>query len=347
MSSLLGRLWPTTLPQRLAHVWEETKSLPKEELTSFSSQDLITLAGMAHYDAQQTKSRVVISVTQALRRVKYETLDWEMGKSVPFIKSVTSDVNPVLGLPYTQVAASATQEEIAALGLHPCFEGDEYQATDPTVEMDLPAIIRRHRPRSLARKFHETLRSMSLPNESWLVSHGIDLVFARDVVERARAVLLGLGRDAKVLPSTPIKSGSSEKSWSRFVLRIGGDELEVVPELYAKLALYAAFRKRDHNLLLTLKGHAITWLKEGDITFRDGFPAAIGSSMLAWCPSEPEEAAMRLTASAGVRERAGHVHDWLDGGINSVSLGLVSWWSSRYHVSNWMGWWPRTTIPTA
>jgi hypothetical protein len=246
-----------------------------------------------------------------------------------------------------QVAAGVTPQEIAELDLHPCFEGDEFQATDPEVEKDLPAFIRRHRPRSLARKFHETLRSMSLPTEGWLVSHGIDLTSARDVVEQARSILLGLRRGVKVLPSTPIKSSSSEKSWARFILQIGGDELEVVPELYAKLALYAAFRKRDHNLLLTLKGHAITWLKEGDIAFRDGFPAAIGSSMLAWCPSEPEEVAMRLAASAGVKERAGHVHDWLDGGINSVSLGLVSWWSSRYHVSNWMGWLSPNTIPTA
>lgn len=343
----MGRLRRLTSPQEVSRVWEETKRLPKEELTQPSCDDLITIANMVRYDVQQTKSKVVISLTSALSRVKNEALDWELRKSASDHKSKTSDVSRVLGLPYTQVSAATTLEEREALGLYPCFEGDEWQETDPEAEMEMPSIIRRHRPRSLARKFHETLRSMSLPTEGWLVSHGIDLTSARNVVVQAQAYLLGLRRGARVLPSTPIKSGSSEKSWARYILKIGEDELEVVPELYAKLALYAAFRKRDHNLLLTLKGHAITWLKEGDIAFREGFAAAVGSSMLAWCPSEPEEVAMRLAASAGVKERAGHVHDWLDGGINSVSLGLVSWWSTRHHVANWMGWLSPNTIPTA
>lgn len=344
----MGRLRRLTSPQEVSRVWEETKSLPKEELKGFSCDDLINVAGAVRYDAQQTKSKVVISCTQALRRVRYEALDFELGrKSIPFTKSATSDVNPVLGLPYTQVAAGLTQEELAELDLHPCFEGDEYQATDPEVEKELPSFIRRHRPRSLGRKFHETLRSMSLPTENWCVSHGIDLVSARDVFVQVRETLLGMRRGAMVLPSAPIKNSSGEKNWARFILKVGGDEIEVVPELYAKLALYAAFRKRDHNLLLTLKGHAITWMKEGDVCFREGFPSAVGSAMLAWCPSEPEEAAMRFAASAGVKERAGHVHDWLDGGISSVSLGLVSWWSTRYQVSNWLGWLDPNVIRSA
>lgn len=344
----MGRLWRFTSPQEISRVWEETKRLPKEELKKPSRDDLITIAHMVRYDAQQTKAKVTISLLDALKTIKYGALAMELGKSGPFVKSKTSDVNPqVMKPPYIQVSETVTPEEVEQLGLHPCFEGDKWQGSDPEVEAELPSAIRRHRPRSLARRYHETLRSMLLPSEGWLVSHGIDLVSARNVWLQAKSVLLGLRRGARVLPSTPIKCGGSEKSWARFILKVGSDELEIVPELYAKLALFAAFRKRDHNLLLTLKGHAITWLKQEDIAFREGFPAAVGSSFLAWCPSEPEEAAMRLAASAGVQERVGHVHDWLDGGINAVSLGLASWWSSRYHVSNYMGWLPRNTIPTA
>jgi len=207
----------------------------------------------------------------------------------------------------------------------------EFQLWFDDSQAELPTPIRRHRPRSLARKFHETVRSMELPSEEWLVAQGLDLLRARTTVQRALGVLLRLDSGVKVLRRTPLKSKTGV-CFSRFALLVHGSELEVVPELYTKLAVYAAFRERDHALLLTLKGHAITWTKEHDVSYLDMMPSVFGSCLLAWVPGKMEEAVVAVTTSPAVQDRLGLIRRWRDG-VPLHQLGLASWWSPLYHLA--------------
>jgi hypothetical protein len=224
--------------------------------------------------------------------------------------------------------------EVVPLEFAENYVGEQQLGFDDS-EAELPTAIRRHRPRSLARKFHETVRSMQLPGEEWLVAHGLDLLRARTVVQRALGVLLRLESGVKVLRRTPLKSRTGV-IYSRFALSVHGSELEVCPELYAKLAIYAAFRERDHALLLTLKGHAITWTKEHDFTFLEMLPVVFGSALLAWVPGEMETAFIGVTANTSVQNKLSLVSRWKVG-IPMHDLGLTSWWNPFYHLSGLLG----------
>jgi len=212
-------------------------------------------------------------------------------------------------------------------------------------EGEVPSI-RRHRPGSLLRRFHKELQSMALPHEEWLVASGLDLFSGRTHVRRLQEQLLGLSRGAKVLPRTPIKTKSGAQ-FARFAFRVGEDEIDIVPELYSKLALYAAFRERDHALLMTLKGHAITWLKEHEVPYRDGYPVAFWTALLAWIPGQLDEAGMRVTASLRVQEKIKSASAWVNEGVSRHSLGLNSWWSPRYQLARFFGVSVSALVPTA
>jgi len=211
-------------------------------------------------------------------------------------------------------------------------------------EEGLVPSIRRHRPRSLMRKFKGELYDQALPAEEWCVSLGIDLTSARTLVKRATQRAFGSGRDVRVLPRAPIVNQSGKK-FSRFAFLVGEDEWEIVPELYAKLALYAAFRQRDHALLMTLKGHAITWLKEQDLGYREGYQIAFWAALMAFIPGETDEAGMRALASPTVQEKLKSSYDWLSDGVEAHTLNLQSWWSPLYHLARLSGSTGRSVVP--
>jgi len=236
-------------------------------------------------------------------------------------------------------------EAAAAIGLQ-ASECGRFWVPVEEEDKEQSVLVRRHRPRSLARKFHETIRSMVLPDESWLVALGFDLTESRTVLQSISRSLLGLSRGARVLPRTPIETEDRKRQWARFAFQIGEDEIEIVPELYAKLALYAAFRERDHALLMTLKGHAITWLKEQGITFREGYSAAVWCAFVAWVPGVVDEAVMRMTASPRLQEKISLSKSWVHEGVKPHLLGLASWWNPVYHLARVLGLQPSAVVPS-
>jgi hypothetical protein len=197
-------------------------------------------------------------------------------------------------------------------------------------------FVRRHRPRSLTKAYNKVMSEMSEAKFGWCVPSG-DLVEARTQLSRVAEFCLGIARGATILPRSPLTNSTSEKSYARFALRVGEDEFDVVPELLAKLTLYAAFRERDHALLMTLKGHAITWLKEEGISFLEGGSCALSSTIIAWIPGAQEKAAMRLTAAARVQESVALPRNWLNDGASRPSLGLGSVWNPLYHAAKFVG----------
>lgn len=239
-----------------------------------------------------------------------------------------------------------TAEAAALIGLRASDCGRFWVPVEEE-DRELSVLVRRHRPRSLARKFHEAVRSMVLPDERWLVASGLDLTKSRTVLQQVSRGLLGLDRSVRILPRMPIETEDRKRQWARFAFQVGEDEIEIVPELYAKLALYAAFRERDHALLMTLKGHAITWLKEQGITFREGYPPAVWSAFFAWVPGALDEAVMRMTASPRLQEKLALSSSWVNGGIKPHLLGLASWWSPLYHLARILGLQPSAAVPSA
>jgi len=238
---------------------------------------------------------------------------------------------------------TAAQDQLIADAL---IEGCP-EIEDETDDPGLPARIRRHRPRTLMRKFHETLSSLRLPSEEWCVASGLDLLRARTRLGRVRESLLMLSRGVRALPRAPVKNGDGSKSFERFAFLHGSVEIEVVPELYAKLALYAAFRERDHALLMTLKGHAITWLKENDVSFRDGYQLAVWSSVLAWVPGKVDEQVIAFTGHSHVQERLRMPAQWLGEGVYQHTANMHSWWNPLYQVARCVGLAERVRIPVA
>jgi hypothetical protein len=314
-----------------------------------------TVCRAARFSTQQVTEATILSLTTASEKYRWGAL----GELVPGLEKtrriISSDVVPkadsVLGLAVTlsdadlidivrrNMTAETFNQDAAVLAVLTKKEQSEG-------EEGVAPSIRRHRPGSLMRKFHEEVRDMALPTEEWLVASGLDLFQMRTHLKQLQRTLFGLSRSAKVQPRTPIKSHTG-KSFARFSFAVGRDEIVVVPELYSKLALYAAFRERDHALLMTLKGHAITWLKEHDVTYLDGYPAALWSSVLAWIPGELDEAVMRVTESPRVKEKIVSSYDWVRDGVSRHVLGLSSWWDPRYQLDLWMGNDSRAAIPKA
>lgn len=324
MTTYLGRfLRLFALPEEEVRQLEEWVPPPGYTMWSETKDILRETTELTVQKATLTAERIATSaagIAEARARSRAERLNADVESVIRDIPAsfVPNEIDPVAG----------------AVELAENFVG-ELQPGFSDSEADLPTAIRRHRPRSLARKFHETVLSMQLPSEEWLVAQGLDLLCARTTVKRALGVLLRLDSGVKVLRRTPLKSKSGA-CFSRFALLVHGSELEVVPELFAKLALFAAFRDRDHALLLTLKGHSITWAKEHDVAYLDMLPCVFGSVLLAWVPGEMEEACVAVTANPVVQERLGLIRHWRVG-VPLHQLGLASWWSPLYHLRNLAG----------
>lgn len=356
MTSYLGRL-SETLPQHLTSAWENSDQPEQfgslaEELIALSS----AVCSTARFGTQQLTEASILGLSAAAHKFNWNALS-DLAPGLGVTRIITSSSV----LPRTDEVLSwdvpLTDKEMAAIirrnGSPETLLQDTAilsvlcQEDSPCAEEGgVSPSIRRHRPRSLMRKFHEEVRDMALPTEEWLVASGLDLFQLRTLVQNLQRTLFGLGRGAKVMPKTPI-TNSDGKQFARFGFLVGKDEIEIVPELYSKLALYAAFRERDHALLMTLKGHAITWLKEQDVTYRDGYPVALWSSLLAWIPGELDESVMRVTESPRVQEKLRLSRDWVSGGVSRHSLGMSSWWSPRYQLSRLLGHETLAVVPKA
>lgn len=340
MTSIMGRL-SETLPERLTSVRAASAALGPllEEVTDLANgvsaaamlwAQLATGAAVDGANALHQRSLrgtlleglVGLDLTRRIRSSAYGTADGLLNEEIPLNLDDQIDI-------VRRNMTFATAERDSKLI-------EELRSQLPVDGKESAPSIRRHRPGSLVRAFHEQVREMALPSEEWLVGFGLDLLQARTLLKQLRGGLFGLTRGAKLVPRAPVKS-TNGKSFSRFAIVVGRDEIEVVPELYSKLAVYAAFRERDHALLMTLKGHAITWLKEQEINYRDGYPVVLWASLLAWIPGELDEAVMRITTSPRVQERLAASRKWLNEGVEPHSLGLKSWWDPRYQLGRYSG----------
>jgi hypothetical protein len=68
-------------------------------------------------------------------------------------------------------------------------------------------------------------------------------------------------------------------SASRYIFKIDDREYDVVLDLWAELAAFALFRKRDSLLLHTLKSKALTWVKTNRVKYLDVLPS-LGSTVM-------------------------------------------------------------------
>lgn len=171
-----------------------------------------------------------------------------------------------------------------------------------------PTRIRRHRPASFISTFRRTIKSLELPDRSWCVALGLDLTAGKSMLDSLKEFLYGFGVDGDIKPSQPIKTGplaQHQRDFKAFRLRLAteDDEVVIVPELLSKLSVYAGFRKRDPNLLLSLKGHAITWCKEWDISWAEAQTFVMPCAKFAWIPSAQEIGLLRLDFSPVVQRR--------------------------------------------
>lgn len=339
-------------PQNVRRVWAESGDQlsvkTTEELRVQASEDLRALAEPARFIAQQATEAVVLVATQASASngLNWPKIPYGLGMPSHVVgkfvqRSVTNNAEDLLAK-YPPVDGPVLELNMAQFS-----EEEQHTVRDFAKVVDgklkprdrvegMEPFVRRHRPRGLTQAFNKVMREMQSADLGWCVPSG-DLVKARTVLRRIAELCLGVARDAKVLPRLPLKNSTSEKSYARFALRVGEDEFDIVPELLAKLTLYAAYRERDHALLMTLKGHAITWLKEEGISFLEGGSAALSATVIAWIPGAQEKAAMRLTAATGVQEALQLPGNWLGEGATRPSLGLGSTWSPLYHVAKYFG----------
>lgn len=339
-------------PQNVRRIWAESGDLLNPmsiaERNDVLLEDTRTLAEPARFIAQQATEAVVLLASQASAANGYNWPKIPYGFGLPnhvvgkFVqRSVTNNAadllakyppvdGPVLELNMAQFSEEeqSTVRDFAKVVDGKLKPKDRVEGMEP--------FVRRHRPRGLTQAFNKVMSEMQQAHLGWCVPSG-DLVKARTVLSRVAELCLGIARDAKVLPRPPLKNSTSEKSFARFALRVGEDEFDIVPELLAKLTLYAAFRERDHALLMTLKGHAITWLKEQDISFLEGGSCALSATVIAWIPGAQEKAAMRLTAAARVQESVELPSQWLGEGATRPSLGLGSVWSPLYQIAKYFG----------
>lgn len=120
----------------------------------------------------------------------------------------------------------------------------------------------------------------------------LDVSYLLESIENG-AKLLGGGVIRAVSHTAP-GSGASPPSETRHVyltLDVGGECLVVLPALLAKLRLYSLYRKRDAQLLGTLRSRAVEWCKRESLPALEADIVVAGTTALAFVASTHERAA--------------------------------------------------------